>query len=749
MNRTQHNPMTHNLSSFYTDENLDIGKFLLQLYRYIWPILGVALCSAFIAFLYTFTIQPQYQTLAVLQVHQQLPTSNIIGKLGLFKNGKDSTTEIQQTLMRSRYILEPVIRANALNVVASPSYFPLFGAWMARRYAGDDVAKPFLGIGGPYSWGGEKVDIAHFTIPKTWIGRSFQLVTGKNQTYQLFTSDGKLFLNGKVGQFETDPQNPDFALQIDALKARPGTKFSLSYQSPIPLVTSLSRRLQINNIYGDDTSLTTGIFQIKFTDSDPERAVKILNAIINFTIYQNVQQNAQEAEDTLKFLNRKLPDVKADLEKAENALNDYHIQTNTLSMNVISQVLLQRYNMLEQSIDRLKYQKQELLQTYTPQHPFVIAAGHKSEELQKQLEELKGRIKKFPYANQKEMNLIREVKIKNTMYMYLLNNKQQLEIAKAGLTSDLSIISDAIPANKISAHKPLIILMGFLIGVFISVIGIIFKNMISKTVDNPESLEDELQIPVQSVVPYSKKQRQIEKAVQKGLKAFSKASPLVLAKQEPDDIAVESIRSLRISLHVMSPNAKHHTIALMGSLSNIGKSFVSLNLAQIIADSGKRTLLIDADIRRGRLHRALHQTKANGLSEYLEGDLEYNQLIHHIHDNLYFITCGSYTNHPIELFQGSRFKDLLEKAKSEFDHVVVDTPPILAVADSVLISQYCETKLFIVSAGKDTLSDVRQAIKKAQAHRIEINSIILNHRRPLAPYGSNYYYRYAYGEKSN
>ncbi len=133
---------------------------------------------------------------------------------------------------------------------------------------------------------------------------------------------------------------------------------------------------------------------------------------------------------------------------------------------------------------------------------------------------------------------------------------------------------------------------------------------------------------------------------------------MLLAQHDPDDIAIESLRSLRVSLHVLASSS--HVIALMGSLSNIGKSFVSLNLSQVISDTGKRVVLVDADIRKGRLHKALHQPKSKGLSEYLENNHDYENLIRPIHDNLSFIPCGLFTKHPTELFQSRRFDELIE-----------------------------------------------------------------------------------------
>ena len=695
-----------------------------------------SIISCFIAFLYTLTIPPEYETSALLHVHQQTNSSMMIGRLG-FKAGGESVEDTQEALIKTRYILEPVIIKNNLHINASPHYFHRFGAWKARNYHGTGIAKPFLGLTS-YAWGGEEIKLKQFAVPENDVGKSFRLIAGKKNTYQVYSSEGKLVLSGRVGEQAISITDPGLSLELTTLKARPGTEFYLSYRSPISIVSSLTRNLRISNIFGNDPAQSTGIFQIIMTDSDSARVVNILNSILDVVVAKNAQANIQEAQKTLSFLEQRLPVLKENLEKSEDALNQYHIKINTLTMSMIGHVLMQQLETLTQTISRLKSQREELLQVYTPQHPLVIASLNKEEDLKKQLEKVKAEIRKFPLQNQTEITLLREAKIKNAAYIALLSNKEQLEIAKAGLSSNITILSNAVPAATIDNHPLLKILVGFLLGAFVSTIFVILRSALSQTIENSEHLEGELHIPVQSIVPFSKNQRQIEKTSRKGL-------PLVLAKQAPDDIAIESLRSLRVSLHIMFPSTTTRVVALMGSLSNIGKSFVSLNLSQVIADTGKRTLLIDADIRKGRLHHALHQPKTNGLSEYLEGQYDYEGLVRLIHDNLFFIPCGTYTNHPLELFQSQRFQDLLNYARRDFDQVIIDTPPILPVADSILIAKHCDTKLFVVSAAKDTFADVKQAIKKARANGIEIDGFVLNHRKPLLPYGSQSYLRYAYG----
>ena len=746
MNITEQSSEFKNMiSKSHLEDTIDVTKIFWHLYQHKWIILSVPLCTFTIAFLRTFTIQPQYTTSVLLQISTQSATS-ALGSLG-FQAGQSSPTETELALLRTRYILEPVIRENKLNINVIPHYFPIFGNWMARRYQGIGLAKSFLGLKS-YAWGGEKVLVKYFSVSPEYEGQSFRLVAREHNTYQVY-SQNNLIITGKVGERSTSPQYPGISVEFTILKAHPGTEFILNFQSPFKMVNQLAHQLKINKVPSATSSGTdqqTGIIQLELSGPDPDQIERILNAIVDYAIAKNVQLKSREAQKTLNFLYRQIPELKKSLAFAENALNQYHAKTGTFSMAVTSQFLMQQLNNVMLSLETLKVEKEDLLQIYTPLYPQVIATEHQQVQLEKKLHEIKKQIINFPSAKQEETNFEREVKIKNKMYEALLSDMNQLEIVKAGLVGDIIALDKAAPSSLIPSNKLMISLVGFFIGMFLSAFAIVVKTIFIKTIEDADQLENEVQIPVKTIIPFSKKQKQLEKMAKHGVDIPGDISPLplILAQHDPKDISVEGLQSLRISLYITNSSAIHNVIAVMGSLSGIGKSFVSLNLAYILAESGKRTLLIDADIRKGRLHRALFQAKKNGLSEYLAGEVNFEDLVHHIQGNLSFISCGGHTRHPIELLKSPRFGELVKRVKGEFDQVIIDTPPVLPVIDSILITQYSDIKLFVVGGSSDQLDDVKQAVKKVRAHGIEIDGIVFNHRTPMARYGSKYaYYRYA------
>jgi len=263
-----------------------------------------------------------------------------------------------------------------------------------------------------------------------------------------------------------------------------------------------------------------------------------------------------------------------------------------------NQLILQSWVNAAQTLEKLKVHREELLQIYTPKFPLVISANNQIAELTKKQQEIKDEIKKLPAATQKEINLKREVKIKNKMYEGLLTEMHRLDLGKAGLVGDIIALDTATPPIRVGKKKSLILLTGLLIGFWLSSLLIIIKSVFTKTIEDFNQVEEALKIPVRTIIPFSKQQQTTEKKLEQDLLSIrsGKHYPLILASEATLDPAVESLRSLYTNLRLMNPT-NHQVIAIMGTLGNIGKSFVSANLAWVIASTGKKVLLIDADIR--------------------------------------------------------------------------------------------------------------------------------------------------------
>ena len=743
---------TYVLPQMPEEVSIDIKKLLHLLLRNLWFVVAAGVCGLVVALMIHFwSYRPQYQTSALISVNSE--QSNAKGfSMGLgMRWGDNSAIEKEIALIKTGSILNTVIEKNGLNIDFNPCYYPIVGRWMAKFFRGPGLAAPFWGLSS-YAWGGEKFKIQYFHVPENMIGQLFRVKVLKHHQFQVFSNAHQLILEGKINQDLSSKVYPGLKLKITKMYARPGTEFSLVYRYPGKNAKYLGRDIKIKNITGLNPQSNTGILQLDLAGSSPEQVERILNDTLEYAALYESQQRTNLAQNELNFIQQQLPMVKDSLNKSEYALSKYFLTLSTVHLEKSSRILIKKYKLLEKELETNRMLQENLLQDYTAKYPAVIALKRREAALKQQLNDCKTQVKAFPYKyGIQELDLRRENKIKNTLYLNMINRIQSLKMIQSGINNNITILNKASPAVKLPSNVFVNSGIGLIIGVFLAVIGVLAKLFLIKTIDDAEDLENEIRTPIRAIIPFSHKQKQLEKNHKKLVKTMGDThkSAVVLAQHAPDDLAIESLRSLHVNLYFMPAmiNIEPRVIGLCGSSPSIGKSFVSLNLAQLTADMGKKTLLIDADVRKGRLHHALARKKSPGLCEFLEGKYQLHDVIHKINENLDFISNGLYTKHPLELFRGQYLKKLLTFAREQYEQVIIDTAPILPVLDGALIGSVCDVILLIVSVGTDDLRSVKQSIKKIKNNGKEVNGIVMNNVKPTTPYGIRQYYdrRYAYG----
>ena len=230
----------------------------------------------------------------------------------------------------------------------------------------------------------------------------------------------------------------------------------------------------------------------------------------------------------------------------------------------------------------------------------------------------------------------------------------------------------------------------------------------------------------------------------------------LLAHANKDDLVLESFRSLRTSVQFALMEAENKIIMISGPSPEIGKSFVSTNFAYLMAESGKKILLIDADMRKGHIHASFNIDKSPGLSETLSGEYELSNVIRKdtLHKDLDVITCGVYPPNPSELLMSDAFQALLSKLEDSYDLIVIDTPPVLAVTDASIVGRYAATSFMILRSGSHHLREIQIAFKRFEQNGVKIkgaifNGVELKKGRYGDKYGNGYkYYGYQYDYKN-
>jgi tyrosine-protein kinase Etk/Wzc len=469
----------------------------------------------------------------------------------------------------------------------------------------------------------------------------------------------------------------------------------------------------------------------------------VLNHILNVYHQQNIERKTLESKQTLSFLDQQLPELKQQLEESEIKFNKFREQYNTVDVTQESELMLKQNVELEKMRIELKQKQAEYSAKYTPDHPLMTEINAQLAAIQKKSTELNQAIKRLPETQRLYLQLYRDVKVNTELYTSLLNSYQQLKIVKAGEIGNVRIIDTAVePVKPIKPKKLIVLILSIFVGGFIGVLIALLRNMLSSGIKDSSRIENELDLPVYATVPRSPIQESRVQLLKK------KKSIPILAVKNSEDIAIESLRSIRTTIHFALNNAKNNIIAISGPAPEIGKSFISTNLAAIFAQGNKKVLLIDADIRRGYLHKYFDHDTAPGLTEYLTNQSSLEQCIVHSNSvsHLDFLPRGKNQGNAAEMLSSPRFSELLSLLSQQYDHIIIDTPPILAVTDGIIISQFAGVNLVVARYAKTQMKELELTVNRFEQAGSKVNGIILNDVQATA--GGNYGYNYAYAYTS-
>ena len=689
---------------------------------------------------YAVLATPVYLANALVQVepkkNDMLGFSDLNSMLG---GQSPSVTEIG--IIKSRAVIGKTVDDLRLDIDVTPNTFPLIGGFLSRRYRGDSetsVAPPRFGLNS-YAWGGERLEFNRLQLPKDLLGKKLTLIAGEQQRFELFDENDNLLAEGVAGEVFA---NDGVEGQVAHLMANPGTRFQVVRNPRIVTIQGYQDALDIS-----EQGKESGIIRLALASSDAAEAVKILNKIASLYVEQNVRRTSAEAAQSLAFLQSQLPQVKRDLAKASDALNAYQTHGKTVNISLETQSVLGQSVALETRISELKMQQAELDRKFTKQHPAYRALMTQIGELTQQQKSLEGKVQDLPATQQELLNLTRDVEVASQIYTQLLNKSQELDIVRAGAVGNVRLIdtADVDLTNPIKPKKPLIVLIATLLGAFVGVALVLLRKSLSRGLEGPEGIE-QLGLPVYASIPYSALQEEEDNKKGRARDGVDKPAYL-LALRNPTDLSIESIRSLRTCLHFAGLDSTNNRIMISGPSPQVGKTFVSSNLAAVMALSGQRVVLIDADMRKGHLHKTLNTPISNGLSDLLVKRCTLEQAINKVEvDNLHFISRGQVPPNPSELLMHANFRELLAQLSERYDLVIIDTPPLLAVTDAAIVGREAGISLIVTRFGVNPAKEIELTIRRFAQNGIELKGAVFNgvEKRAASYYGGTGYYNYEY-----
>ncbi len=707
------------------DEGIDLGELIAVLLEHRWMILIFVVAALIIGSYRAFVATPIYQADGLLQVEENSGGLNALDIDQMI--GTDTLVSAEIEILQSRSVLGEVVDNLKLDIKAQPRFLPYIGAALARRAPASEQP-------------GITVDTLEFSTPEA--NSALLLVATGGDAFDLLDENSEVLGKGRVGEMTTVPVNEHgtVTLMVSALNGEEGQEFDVWRASRVSAIASLQGRMNV-----EEQGEWSGILKVTLNGPDRKALQVQLNEIQDAYIRQNVNRRSAEAQQTLEFLNKQLPSVREGVEAAEQALNDYRLEKGSIDLSLETQATLQTIVAIENEISELRREREKATLAFTAAHPTVIALDRQIQRLEVQLAGQNDQVRDLPTTQQELLRLVRDVEVNTALYTSLLNTAQELRVVKAGTVGNSRIIDYAeLPTQPISPNRKRIVLLSLVLGGFLGVASAFARHALKAGVEDPDLIERQIGIPVYATIAHSDRQDEIYSD-----HLANGHSLALLAKDSPDDLAIESLRNLQTALHFGTMDAKNNCIMIAGPSPGVGKSFISANLAAVLTSNDKKVLLIDGDMRQGHLHKFLGLEKENGLSDLIGKDLPVELVLHETPiEGLTLMPTGSLPPNPAELLFHQRFTESMQELIPAYDHIIIDSPPILAATDATIIGQVAGATMMVIKSGVHPMREIEQSVKRLQISGVNLRGLVINDVRQGHRYGAGKYaYQYSYASK--
>lgn len=552
------------------------------------------------------------------------------------------------------------------------------------------------------------------------------------------------------------------------------------------------------------------LVSVSFTSPDPALAARIANAFGENFIQSNLDRKYESSSYAREFLEDRIAQTKSTLEAAERQLVAYATQQQIINLNdgngqedgpsqsLVSRNLSSLNNALadataervaaqekwrqvrsaslmslpdvfqNSTIQRLAEERAKLnaqyeqnLKIYQGEYPQMVQLRAQIEELDGQISALSREIRdsvrtEYEIALNKERvlqanvnglksdalnlrdrsiqyNILqREVDTSRTLYDGLLQRYKVISVTAVVATNNVSVVDTAMPPTAPSGPKLLLNLaIAALLGLGFGILAAFILEALDESLATPEDVETKLGVPVLGAVP-----------------RLAKGEKPATALADPRSGFSEAYYSLRTALEFSTPHGAPRSLLVTSARPAEGKSTTAYSLAQSFARTGRRVLLVDGDLRNPSMHRAVGVDNETGMSNLLSGSATLKSIIHKTQsENLSFVACGPLPPNPAELWGGEGIRQFLAEAMAEFDHVVIDGPPVLGFADAPILAANMEGTVFVLESRGTRRGQARGALRRLHMGAAKLLGVVLTKFNPLATsYGGyNYSYDYDYG----
>ena len=765
------------------EEPFDVKKFLFKVLRkWHWFAFSVVLCYS-VAFIINRYTEPVYSTSSSLLISDDRKSAVEISMNMLVPVGNRKNIDNEIYTLRSYSLTKKT--------------FDELSDFDINYYTVGRIRKPMLYKTAPFK---VVIDSTRQNVK----GYPINIEVLSNKTYRM-ELDGDLDIT-KVLRFG----EPYISDQLNfTIYLKDAKNYSPSSSSKYYFIINDINTL-INTYRGKIGVTTTGkgtILTLSSTGYIPQMEVDFLNKFMEVYIRYGLEMKNQTSINTINFIDNQLAMVGDSLHKAENELWHFKVLNKDYDVSAEGKLILDRLGVLQTDKSKIELQlryftylkdyldkkrdfhdavapsvmgfgdmltgtligeltklqgERKLLSLQAqPVNPGMITINSKIEsvtealqenikemikttqvslmDLEKRQQAIDQQMEKLPRTERGFVNVQRGVKINDQIYNFLLQKRADAAIMKASNVPDSKILDYASAENsrQISPQVSRNSMIALIIGILIPLTFLIIFEYFNDRIVDPKDIENNTPVPLLGSIGHN----------------INKSNIPVI--DMPKSAISEAFRALRANLHFMKYDKEKMTVCITSSIGGEGKTFTSMNLAANFSQNNKKTILLSLDLRKPRIHKNFNISNSIGISTYLIGRSTYEDIVVPTNiSNLYVATSGPVPPNPAELLGSKAMEDFMERVKSEFDIVVMDTPPLAFVIDSVLMSRYADVTIYVVRqnyTSKDVFKLINDQHFKGNISNlgILINDVKLSPYSYGKQYSYGYIYNYGYGTGNN
>ena len=745
-----------NSASKEDNDEIDLMALLFGILRGWKTIVFFAVLGLIVGILYSRYVNPTFQSDALIQIDEQSKGISALGSdISELIGSEASKAQTEAELIRSRMILEPVVNLLHLRIkLIDPNI-----GFMDRVTSGSNPTQINKPEGVSLKTQDGEVQVSQFNVSQDYLNQTFTLTRSATG---FVLSNGFDDFKGQIGQaHQFRGTEGQIHITVNSLPAD-GYPVNITKQSLHNATNDINSALSVI-----EKGKQTGIIEMSMTGPNQQQVTAVLKQIIVSYVDQNQSRGSEETTQTINFMETQIPTLKKKLEESEEVFNRFRKKYGTIDVSKEAELLLTENSQIDVQLNELKLKKADLTTYYTEEHPLVIQINEQLKVLNSRKQDIDETILGLPEIQREFLQLSADTAINREIYLTLLKNYEQLKIVRAGQIGYARIIDLPINTFKAIAPKKLLIwVLATLLGTMLGTMLVLVKNMLRNVVKDPERLEAKTGIPVIATIPRS--------PLLTRLRRNKNAPNRLLAYVDNNSLSYEAIKSLRTNLMFGMPTQgragqRAKVILITGESPGVGKSFISSNLTEVFAQLDKKILIIDADMRLGELHKVFNMDQHNGLADYLIQDTthlsrdntqlvkidavqESSHLASFIHstgiDNIDFMPRGEHPRNPASLLANGSFDHLMTELNLHYDYIIIDSPPILAASDAMILAQHADKVLMVTRYDDSIEGQLVYAVNQMNKANIKVDGIILNDVQQGILSKYSYHYSYAYGNNN-